>query len=200
MKDALRNMADEVISFLNKIPVVKKCTLYGSLTTNTHDALSDIDIEIDVSGYDNGQFMLDLVSQFKEQFDVYYSDFAPSFIPDKYIVSFAVDKENPFLIVDLCCCAEPHCTTVTKQQVLEQNKKCTHILKLWTANLKHYIRGSECHDDILRMVRKITTEDMDTEGDIEILEKTLCWIEENVENELYTFVKSCRKRFEELTN
>ena len=30
-----------------------------------------------------------------------------------------------------------------------------HILKLWTANLKHYIRGNKCYDDIVRMAKKI---------------------------------------------
>lgn len=198
VKDSLQNKADEVITYLKTISGVKKCTLYGSLSTNTYDELSDIDIEIDVSGCDNGQFMLGLVSELKKQFDVYYSDYAPSLIPDKYIVSIAIDKDNPFLIIDLCCCAEPHCTTVTKQQVLEKNEKYTHVLKLWTANVKHYVRGSECYDDILKMVRKITVKDIDTKDQTEMLEKTLCWLEENAEKEFCQFVESCRKRFEEL--
>ena len=57
----------------------------------------------------------------KKQFNVYYSDYAPSLIPEKYIGTIAIDKDNSFLIIDLCCCAEPYCTTVTKQLVLEKN-------------------------------------------------------------------------------
>ena len=194
----MRDTANEIITLLNEIPVVKKCDIYGSLATNTHDDLSDIDIEIDVSGYDNGQFMLELVELLEGKLSIYYSDYAPSLIPDKYIVSIAIDKNNPFLIVDLCCSAEPHCTTVTKQQVIGKNDKYTHMLKLWTANLKHYVRGCECYDDIVRMARKIAVEDIDTKDEVELLEDTLCWLEENVETELYEFVESCRSRFDEL--
>lgn len=200
MFHSLRDKADEIISFFNEIPAVNNWTVYGSLVTNTYDELSDIDIEIDVSGYDNGQFMLDVVEILKDKFHIYYFDYAPSFVPDKYVVSIALDKDNPFLIADLCCCAEPHCTTVTKQQVLEKNKKHTHMLKLWTANLKHYVRGNECHDDIVRMAMKISVEDIDTKNEVEILAETLCWLEENIENDLNEFVESCRRKFEELVN
>jgi len=198
MYNSLRDTANNIITFLNEIPVVRECSIYGSLATNTYDELSDIDIEIDVSGYDNGQFMLELVELLKGKFSIYYSDYAPSLIPDRYIVSIAIDKENPFLIVDLCCSAESHCTTVTKQQASEKNDKYTHILKLWTANLKHYVRGNECYDDIVRMGQKIAVEDIDTKDEDEILEKTLCWLEKNVKNGLHEFVESCRRRFDEL--
>ena len=198
MFNTLRDKADEIITVLNEIPVVQKCTVYGSLATDTYDELSDIDIKIDVSGYDNGQFMLELVELLRDKMQIYYFDYAPSLVPDQYIVSIAIDKNNPFLIVDLCCSAEPHCTTVTKQQVIGKNDKYTHMLKLWTANLKHYVRGCECYDDIVRMARKIEVEDIETKDEVELLEDTLCWLEENVETELYEFVESCRSRFDEL--
>ena len=200
MQNSLRDVANDLITLLNEIPAVKKCSIYGSISTDTHDELSDIDIEMDVSGYDNGEFMLELVELLKEKLCIYYSDYAPSLIPDKYIVSIAIDEENPFLLADLCCIAEPHCTTVTKQQALKKNKKYTHILKLWTANLKHYVRGNECYDDIVRMAKKLALEDIDNKDEAVILEKTLCWLEKNVENGLYKFVKSCRRKFEDLVN
>jgi len=200
MLNSLRYKADEIITVLNEIPVVQKCTVYGSLATNTYDELSDIDIEIDVSGYDNGQFMIDLVDMLRDKLRIYYFDYAPSLVPDQYIVSIAIDKDNPFLIVDLCCCAEPHCTTVTKQQVLGKNEKYSHILKVWTANLKHFVRGSECYDDIVRMAKKVSIEDIDSKDEIELLDETLCWLEENVENSLDEYVESCRRQFEELVN
>lgn len=200
MYHSLRDTANEIITFLNEIPMVRRCEIYGSLATNTYDELSDIDIEIDVSGYDNGQFMLELVELLKGKFGIYYSDYAPSLIPERYIVSIAIDEKNPFLIVDLCCCAKPHYTTVTKQQVSEKNNKYTHILKLWTANLKHYVREKECYGDIVRMGQKLAPEDIETKDEVEILERTLCWLEENVENGLYEFIESCRRRFDELVN
>ena len=90
MFHSLRDKANEIITFLNEIPMVRKCSIYGSLAANTYDELSDIDIEVDVSGYDNGQFMLELVELMKGKFSIYYSDYAPSLIPDRYIVILSI--------------------------------------------------------------------------------------------------------------
>lgn len=200
MQNSLINKANEIISILKEIPAVKGCVQYGSLSTDTYDELSDIDIEVDVSGSDNGQFMLELTEMLKDNITIYYSDYAPSLIPDKYIVSIAIDVNNPFLIVDLSCSAVPHCTTVTKQQVMERNEKYVHTLKVWTANLKHYVRGIECYDDILRMAKRLSIADIDTKDEAELLEESLCWLEDNVENNLDEYVESCRRIFEELIN
>ena len=171
---------------------------YSVCPSKKFTELSDIDIEIDVSGYDNGQFMMELAELLKNKFDIYYADYAPSLIPDKYIVSVAIDKENPFLIVDLCCCAEPHCTTVTKQQIMKKNDRYSHMLKLWTANLKHYVRGNDCYNDIVRMANRISVDEIDSKDEGEILHEVLCWLEDNVENGLEEYVESCRRVFEEL--
>ena len=200
MQNSLINKANEIISILKEIPAVKGCVLYGSLSTDTYDELSDIDIEVDVSGSDNGQFMMDITEMLKDKITIYYSDYAPSLIPDKYIVSIAIDSNNPFLIVDLSCSADPHCTTVTKQQVMSRNEKYAHTLKVWTANLKHYVRGTECYDDILRMAKRLSIADLDAKDEAELLEETLCWLEDNVENNLSEYVESCRRIFEELIN
>lgn len=194
----LKKKAHEIINILQDIAEVEKCTLYGSLVTDTYDELSDIDIEVDVSGYDNGQFMLSIADILKDKMSIYYCDYAPSFVPEKYIVSLGIDEENPFLVLDLCCCAEPHCTTVTKQQVMAENDKFTHTLKVWTANLKHYVRGDECYDDIVRMARRLDIEEFETLEGVELLEAALCWMEDNVTDELEGFIASCRRMFEEL--
>lgn len=194
----LKKKAYEIINILQDIPEVKKCTLYGSLVTDAHDELSDIDIKVDVSGYDNGQFMLSIADILKDKMSVYYCDYAPSFVPEKYIVSLGIDEENPFLLLDLCCCAEPHCTTVTKQHVMAKNDKFTHTLKVWTANLKHYVRGNECYDDIVRMARRLDIEEIEVMGEVELLETVLCWMEDNKTDELERIIASCRRRFEEL--
>ncbi len=196
----LKEKANEIMLLLNKLPGVKKTTIYGSIVKGTYDDLSDIDIEIDVSGYDNGRFMIELPELFKDKLDICYVDYAPSLVPDKYIVSLAIDKDNPFLIIDLCCTAKPHCITVTKQQLMEKNKKYTHMLKLWTANLKHYVRGDECRKDILKMAKKIAIEVADDKGEAELLDKTLQWLEANAEYGLEGYVKALRRKFDKLAN
>lgn len=198
MSKPLRQQADEAVKLLMELPMVKSCAIYGSLNTNTHDELSDIDIEVDVSGYDNGRFMLELTEMLKDKLPICYSDYAPSMIPDKYIVSLAIDEDDPFRVVDVCCCARPHCTTITKQQAAEKNGRHTHVLKLWTANLKHFARGRDCRDDIVRMAQKIGLADLDKKDERTLLAETLNWLEEKAESGLKGIVGSCRKAFERL--
>lgn len=197
MNDPLRSKAKEIIAILCEIPEVNHCAIYGSLSTGTDDALSDIDINVDVSGVDNGQFMLRLVGLLQKKLRICYHDYAPSLIPDQYIVSVAIDERNPFLLVDLQCSAEPHCMTVTKRQVACMNHEFTHLLKLWTANVKHCARGAACRDDIIRMAGKLRLDGMETKSEVELLEETLRWLERNAPDELIPFVASCRKNFHE---
>lgn len=198
MNERLRSKAEEIIEILCGIPEVNGCTIYGSLTNDKSDELSDIDIEIDVSGCDNGQFMLRLADLLQDKLRIFYYDYAPSLIPNDYIVSIALDESNPFMIVDLKCVANPHFTTVTKQQAKDLNDKFAHTLKLWTANLKHYARGMDCRGDIVSMAKKLQITDLDSKNEKELLEETLSWLESNVADGLQTFLKFCRAKFNEL--
>lgn len=191
----LEAKANQIMTILEDMPEVKRCRLYGSLSDGTYDALSDIDIEVDVSGYDNGRFMLELPERLGSRIHVYYSDYAPSLVPERYIVSIAVDEKNPFCMADLCCTANPHCHTVSKEQIRSRNEECTHILKLWTANLKHFVRGTACREDILRMGARIGLEN---QAERRILVKTLEWLEKNAPDSLGTFMISCRSACETL--
>ena len=193
-----RTKAKEIIAALNELEEVKDCTIYGSLASGTDDALSDIDIEVDVSGCDNGKFMLALPELLVDKIDIYYADYAPSLVPEYYIISLALDESDPFLIADIRCCAEPHCQSVTRERVTVLNGKFTHTLKLWTANLKHYARGADCRGDILRMAAKLGMDNAESVSEKEMLAVVLRWIEDNVELGLETFVAACRRKFEEL--
>ena len=193
-----RTKAKEIIAALNELEEVKDCTIYGSLASGTDDALSDIDIEVDVSGCDNGEFMLALPELLVDKIDIYYADYAPSLVPESYIVSLALDESDPFLIADIRCCAEPHCQSVTRERVTVLNGKFAHTLKLWTANLKHYARGADCRGDILRMAAKLGMDNAESVSEKELLAVVLRWIEDNVELGLETFVAACRRKFEEL--
>lgn len=193
----LMRTAGKIMEILKEMPEVRGCELYGSLSYGTYDELSDIDINIDVSGCDNGLFMLTLAKRLGEKISVYYSDYAPSLVPEKYIVSVAIDENNPLRVVDLCCAAVPHCMTVTKQQVREQNDEFSHMLKLWTANWKHHVRGADCRGDILRMAGKIKTAGANEKNNTQILKETLEWLEEKRPEKMKQFVGSCRRLFEE---
>lgn len=69
------------IDVINSFPIVNSCKLYGSLANNVEDELSDIDIKVDVSGYDNGKFMLEVPHLLKKELNIIYYDFAPVLFP-----------------------------------------------------------------------------------------------------------------------
>lgn len=196
MNFKLRNTAEKCIEIISTLPVVKSCEIYGSIAKGTEDELSDIDIKVDVSGYDNGKFMLEVPHILKNELGIIYSDFAPSLAPEQYIVSNAISIENPFTILDINCVAEPHVTTVSKQQL--SNDIYTHTLKVWIANMKHFARGIDCYNDVVRMANRLRIEDVDSKIEEELLADTLHWLEENVADHLADYVDACREKFEEL--
>ncbi len=194
----LRIQAENIMKVLNELPMVKSCKLYGSIASGTEDNLSDIDIEVDVSGYDNARFMLEIPKILNEKINVIFYDFAPSLIPEQYIVSLATDSENPFAMVDLKCVAEPHCISVSKSEANAKNNIITHTLKVWLANMKHYVRGRECYDDIVRMAKRLGIEAVEAKTEPELLEEVLIWLEANGNDEIDEYISNCREKFEEL--
>lgn len=175
----LQLMADDLKQFLLTVPEIKSCRIIGSMSREKIDEYSDLDIEIDVSGIDNGRFLLKLPLLFAEKYNIIYYDYAPSMAPNKYIVSIAIDPKNPFRYVDIICTAQPHCTTIMREQLSALNNSYDHILKLFTANLKHYIRKKECHQDIERMYSRIYKEKINE--DAQMLEAVFAWLRQNME-------------------
>ena len=197
MNAELKQLADELVSMLEELPMVRKCTLCGSLASGTADEISDIDIDADVSGYDKGQFMLEIPDLLKDKLNIVYVDFAPSLIPEKCIVSLAFDEQNPYRVVDINCCAESSDTLITGDHARRLNNRYAHMIKLWTANWKHFIRGRECRSDILHMVQKTGLTGVENKSDLELLEETLIWLEQNAEIEHQAIIASCRRIFDQ---
>ena len=177
----IKSFANEVCDFLCSLPEVKSCGLYGSVSTDTYDEYSDIDIEIDVSCIDNGLFATRIPDILSKKFDVIFCDFAPSLAPEKYVVSLAMNTENPFMMVDIACIANPHCDTVSKQQLSSLNNLYDHTLKVFVANLKHFLRGVDCYDDISRMYGRIF-KDRDVYDEEQMLNAVYDWLQENSES------------------
>lgn len=178
----LKVFAEEICAFLQGIPGVKSTEIIGSLAKGNFDKYSDIDIEVDVSGMDNGQFLIELPKLLSEKYDIVYCDFAPSLAPQKYIVSFAADIPNPFGFVDISCVATPHCTTVTKQELQSLNHLYDHTFKLFAINLKHYLRKWDCYEDIVSMYKRICNDDAEERDEAYMLEATYTWLMENADD------------------
>ncbi|PWM47416.1 MAG: hypothetical protein DBX47_00760 [Clostridiales bacterium] len=186
--------AKEIIDFIQTLPQVKSCLLYGSLADGRADKLSDIDIKIDVSGFDNGMFMKNLPNIIAAEFNVLWYDYAQSLAPEQYIVSVAIDDNCPFCIVDFNCTSVPHLTTVQKNGL--ENNMFIHILKLWIANCKHYIRGANYSSDIRKMGRKCIGTVSEEMTDFQIIEEVLNRLESNAPIELENYILNCRKAWE----
>lgn len=188
----ITEFARELTEYLATLPGVKECRLYGSLCTGTYDQYSDIDIQLDVSGCDNGRFILNLPKFMEQKYGLIFYDYAPSLAPDKYVVSFALDGVHPFRMVDIGCTAMPHCGSVSSEELSARNDRYGHLLKLFTANLKHHLRGTDCRSDILRMYAKVYDDGCDY-SDRQMLEQVLDWLDRNALVNHRPFVEALRK-------
>ena len=186
----IQTFANEVCAFLRSLPEVQECHLYGSVRNGTYDEYSDIDIEIDVSGVDNGVFATKLPDILSEKFEVIFFDYAPSLAPEKYIVSVAMNPENPFRMVDICCVAKPHCATITRQELSSRNDQYDHTLKLFVANLKHFLRATDCYADVLKMYSRIFREDMVIRDEEYMLNAVYRWLRNNAQSLREEFVEN----------
>ena len=178
----MKEFAKDIFEFLNDIPEVKSCKIVGSLSAGNNDEFSDLDLVIDVSGIDNGVFLTKLPQLFEEKYDVIFYDYTPSLAPDKYIVSIAINKTNPFMIVDVSCVATPHFDSVSKQELASLNNKYDHTLKLFVANLKHLLRGMDCYDDIYKMYSRIFRRDLEAYDEEWMMQEVYGWLQENAES------------------
>lgn len=183
----MQSRITELTAFLTAHPSVRSLTLYGSLAESRDDEYSDIDMALDVSGTDNGVFLLALPGILAQKYPVLYTDFAPSLAPDKYILTSAIYPENPFLLLDISVTAAPHYTTVTKEMLSERNDRCSHTLKLFTANLKHFLRSSDCGRDIRKMAGRLPGYD-EKSSLPDMLRYTYLWLTENCASELQTYL------------
>lgn len=188
-------LANNIISYLNTLPQVKSCNIYGSLINGNADKYSDIDIVVDVSGSDNGMFMKALPELIGKRFPVIWHDFALSLAPEQYVVSVAIDENNPFCVVDFKCTATPHIETVQKSDL--ENDIYFHLTKLWVANCKHYIRGADCTSDIQKMARCTISAQSEKMSNEQILEEILHRLENSTTPETTVYVANCRKAWKE---
>ncbi len=194
----ITELSRQVQDFLLNLPDVKACRLYGSLSTGTHDEYSDVDMEVDVSGTDNGLFATMLPSILAQQFDVIFADFAPSLAPEKYVLSVALDPDNPFGVVDLAPVAVPHCASVSREALARRNNRYDHTLKLFSANLKHALRRTDCTADVSKMYHRVFGADTAETGVREMLVQTWNWLWNNAEDRHRKYVRNFRPYLDRL--
>ncbi len=183
----LVDTANSIRTYFLSLPNVVNCHIYGSIAENCYDEYSDIDIEVDVSGCDNSSFSLVIPDIISKLYPVLYFDYAPSLMPQSYIVSNAISEKNPFLIVDVKCVATPHMSTLGRSSF--PFDRYDHTLKVFVSNLKHFLRDVDCIDDIVRMHSRVCGTSSQMEPDV-MLKQVFSWLMDNANQSHMTYLKN----------
>ncbi len=187
----ISQFAQDVCDYLCTLPEVRQCGLYGSLKRNCFDQYSDIDIELEAApGVDNGQFLLSLPQLIAKKYPIIFCDYAPSLAPEQYLVTVAIHEKNPFLLVDITCTSEKPCKSVSKEELRGRNNLYDHTLKLFAANLKHYLRGTDCERDIQKMYQRIFPQNTGHLEEREMLSDVYHWLEAHREKRHESYLKA----------
>lgn len=183
-------LAEELCNFLSALPEVKRCELYGSLSRGNYDLYSDIDIMVDVSGTDNSRFVTRLPQIFAQRYNVIFYDYAASLAPDLYVVTLAVDGDNPFRVVDINCTATPHCPGLSQAQVAALCSPYAHALKMLSVYLKQLLRGQDAHGGIVNLYTPLLGQPRAGAGDMDMLREIYGWVKEHAETRHEGLVRS----------
>ena len=180
--------ANELIAFLRNQPRVQRTFLRGSLSIGNGDEFSDIDIGIDVSGSDNGEFAKELPSLLKSNFNILFYDWSPSLIPKEYVISFVYKGFPVFWIIDIQVMATPHISSLIEVTA----NKYHHLLKLWILNLKYYLRGNEeAQFNILKLAKRTLNKEIESNDIPHLMFQIIKEIKVNIEPELHDFIEKC---------
>lgn len=190
-------LANRIMSTLSNHSVVRRTFLRGSLGAGgMPDRFSDIDIGVDVSGHDNGRFMLELPLIVGEHLGLVFCDFVPSLAPDAYVVNLYVKGAPIFWNVDIDCLASPHITTVQTVPVDET----LHLLKLWVLTAKCLLRGeARANGDLARLAPRILgSEAANVNTSAEVMSFTLERLKQRLDGSHAAFLAQCASVCQEI--
>ncbi|RDI40924.1 hypothetical protein [Falsibacillus pallidus] len=198
MLDARLEIANDIISMFNRDQKVSKAFLRGSISRPEEmDKYSDIDIGVDVSGHDNGEFARSIPIMMEKNFNVLFFDWSPSLLPDDYVITFVLKDVPIFWIVDIQVFASPHHPSLREVSV----NKYHHLLKLWILNLKYWIRrDGHAAENIERLARKALGAVPDSQELFKLMSEVLKEIKMNIEPELFDFVHRCKEELQRFKN
>jgi predicted nucleotidyltransferase len=150
-----QNIARSFIEHLEDHRCVNSCTIHGSLACEMGDEYSDIDLQVDVSGHDNGKMILMLPYILQQRFSLAYIAFAPKFAPDLYVVSVALPRTSIFHFIDIECLATPHVPSLQKDDIRQITHTTSLYTKLLIGCLKTYLRQQDCTTELQSLARQL---------------------------------------------
>jgi predicted nucleotidyltransferase len=152
---AQQKIVHDLIEYLQAQRGIHSCAIHGSLSGDMGDEYSDIDLQVDVSGHDNGKMVLMLPYIVQQRFPLAYIAFAPKFAPDLYVVSFAFPQTSIFHFIDIECLATPHVPSLQKDEVRHITNWTSLYTKLLIGCLKKYLRQQDCTGELQFLTRQL---------------------------------------------
>ncbi|NOR45654.1 MAG: hypothetical protein GQ534_08730 [Candidatus Delongbacteria bacterium] len=189
-----RKFAFKIIELL-KTTDIKQIKLVGSLSENNFDEYSDIDIELNdnkQSPVENINIALNSISK---KYDILFSDWAKSLLPDKYVLSVFLKQKNIFRFIDLTCFKDANFSDTTRDQLPQD--KIYHIFKLWICNAKQEIRNRHDRNFIDLLFVKLFINN-DSISNKTKFEKVLDWLHTNSDNNY--LLKECDRIMDKIND
>jgi len=191
MTDYRIELTNQLIPILKSHDKVKDVYLKGSIANGQMDEYSNIDIVVDVSGYDNGKFAQKLPEIIKNHFPLLFYDWAPSLLPESYVQSFFLSGTSPFAFVDIECKASPHIHSVTQVT----NDYLGHNIKLWIQIAKYHLRDSpHSTEQIYKLANKVLKKSQWSNDPSELMKTILVQINMEPNSDQYQeIINNCVK-------
>ncbi len=135
------HIAEEIVKLLHASGQFDTVSLDGSLTLESWDELSDIDIVVEGkirSPFENVMMALDVIGNCKK---IIFYDWAGSLLPEKHVISIYLKEMPVFWNVDISCYRDPKFRAINREELPQDYAE--HLLKLWICNIKHEIRKDQ---------------------------------------------------------
>ena len=133
-----KQIAHKVVDLLSRTHEFSSVSLGGSLATNTHDSMSDIDILIESEHRSDIDNVLLASQMLGKEFETTLSDWAGSLLPEKCLMSLFIAGVPLFWWIDLGCMHSPRFPPTMRQDLPVNTND--HVAKLWVMNAKYYLR------------------------------------------------------------
>lgn len=197
MLDKRLEMAKAIMTVFNNQPKIKEAFLRGSLNIpGVADEYSDIDIGIDVTGFDNGDYALQIPGLMQKNFDLLFYDWSTSLLPKEYVLTFILKDFPVFWIVDIQCVATPHSPSIKQVHTNEYH----HLLKLWILNLKYYVRGNNgAEDNIRKLANRALGSNVQQKESLILMSDILLEIKTHTGPEILQYIEKCEEELKKAT-
>lgn len=188
--------AQQILALFRSDARVRSVYLRGSLSQARVDEYSDIDIGIDVSGFDNAAYCQTIISTMSRAFALHFHDWACSLMPHSYVLTFYIKGLPIFWNVDFECIATPHHATLTRRSV--ERDSVSGFLKVWVLNAKYLLRKTPgIENQIMDFGRRaLSVGELHDVGAVDVMGLVLTHLRTNAHPRHREFIRLCHHVYE----